>query len=162
MINIRSAGTESYIAHDFEHRFLRRHGEILVAAMAIDEELADLSDDGVHGHRIAIDELDLLQLVEIEHAHRRSDWNIDRVVDVEPEELMMNVITVAVGAIAGISLLVGAIGILTMMWIAVGERTAEIGLIRAVGASRRQVQMVFLVEAAALATTGGVCFPSLK
>ena len=40
---------------------------------------------------------------------------------------VMNVITVAVGAIAGISLLVGAIGILTMMWIAVGERTAEIG-----------------------------------
>ena len=35
-----------HIAHDFEHRFLRRHGEILVAAMAIDEELADLSDDG--------------------------------------------------------------------------------------------------------------------
>ncbi len=68
---------------------------------------------------------------------------------------VMNVITVAVGAIAGISLFVGAIGILTMMWITVGERTAEIGLIRAVGASRRQVQMVFLVEAVALATAGG-------
>ena len=68
---------------------------------------------------------------------------------------VMNIITMAVGAIAGISLLVGAIGILTMMWIAVGERTAEIGLIRAVGASRRQVQTVFLAEAAALATAGG-------
>ncbi len=68
---------------------------------------------------------------------------------------VMNIITVAVGAIAGISLLVGAIGILTMMWIAVGERTSEIGLIRAIGASRRQVQAVFLVEAAALATGGG-------
>ena len=68
---------------------------------------------------------------------------------------VMDIITVAVGAIAGISLLVGAIGILTMMWIAVGERTAEIGLIRAVGASRRQVQTVFLAEAAALATVGG-------
>ncbi|HSF18316.1 MAG TPA: ABC transporter permease [Vicinamibacteria bacterium] len=68
---------------------------------------------------------------------------------------VMNVVTVAVGAIAGISLLVGAIGILTMMWIAVGERTHEIGLIRAVGASRRQVQAVFLAEAVALATAGG-------
>jgi len=69
---------------------------------------------------------------------------------------IMNVITMSVGAIAGISLLVGAIGILTMMWIAVGERTGEIGLLRAVGASRGQVQLLFLAEAAALATLGGM------
>jgi putative ABC transport system permease protein len=68
---------------------------------------------------------------------------------------VMNVITMAVGAIAGISLLVGSIGILTMMWIAVGERTAEIGLARAIGATRRQVQLLFLAEAAGLATVGG-------
>ncbi|HEY2295420.1 MAG TPA: ABC transporter permease [Thermoanaerobaculia bacterium] len=68
---------------------------------------------------------------------------------------VMSMITLAVGAIAGISLLVGAIGILTMMWIAVGERTAEIGLARAIGATRRQIQVLFLLEAAALATVGG-------
>ena len=69
---------------------------------------------------------------------------------------VMDVITMAVGAIAGISLLVGATGILTMMWIAVGERTGEIGLLRALGASAGQVQAVFLAEAVALATLGGV------
>jgi putative ABC transport system permease protein len=69
---------------------------------------------------------------------------------------VMDVITMSVGAIAGISLLVGATGILTMMWIAVGERTSEIGLLRALGATREQVQAVFLAEAAALATLGGV------
>jgi putative ABC transport system permease protein len=68
---------------------------------------------------------------------------------------VMNVVTMAVGAIAGISLLVRAIGILTMMWIAVGERTAEIGLARAIGATRRQVHLLFLTEAAALSTVGG-------
>ena len=68
---------------------------------------------------------------------------------------VMNMITLGVGAIAGISLLVGSIGILTMMWIAVGERTQEIGLARAIGATRRQVQILFLTEAAALATLGG-------
>jgi putative ABC transport system permease protein len=68
---------------------------------------------------------------------------------------VMDIVTVAVGAIAGISLLVGAIGILTMMWIAVGERTSEIGLIRAIGASRHQVRAVFLAEAVALSTAGG-------
>jgi len=62
----------------------------------------------------------------------------------------------SVGAIAGISLLVGAIGILTMMWIAVGERTGEIGLARAIGATRRQIHVMFLVEAATLATAGGL------
>jgi len=69
---------------------------------------------------------------------------------------VMNVVTAAVGAIGGISLVVGAIGILTMMWIAVGERTREIGLMRALGATRRQVKALFLVEAAALAALGGV------
>jgi putative ABC transport system permease protein len=68
---------------------------------------------------------------------------------------VMNVITMAVGAIAGISLLVGAIGILTMMWIAVGERTEEIGLARAIGATRHQIHLLFLSEAAALSTLGG-------
>ncbi len=69
---------------------------------------------------------------------------------------IMDIITGAVGAIAGVSLVVGAIGILTMMWIAVGERTSEIGLVRAVGATRQQVQWVFLTESAALAMLGGV------
>ena len=69
---------------------------------------------------------------------------------------VMDIITMAVGAIGGVSLVVGAIGILTMMWIAVGERTSEIGLIRAIGATRRQVQVVFLTEAAALSTLGGL------
>jgi putative ABC transport system permease protein len=69
---------------------------------------------------------------------------------------VMDVITMAVAAIAGISLLVGATGILTMMWIAVGERTSEIGLVRSLGATREQVQALFLAEAAALATLGGV------
>ena len=68
---------------------------------------------------------------------------------------IMNVITLAVAAIAGISLLVGAIGILTMMWITVGERTHEIGLLRAIGATSAQVQRLFLVEALALAGLGG-------
>ncbi len=69
---------------------------------------------------------------------------------------VMGVVTAAVGAIAGVSLLVGAVGILTMMWIAVGERKAEIGLMRAIGATRRQVAGVFLAESAALALAGGL------
>jgi putative ABC transport system permease protein len=69
---------------------------------------------------------------------------------------VMRVVTLAVGAIAGISLVVGAIGILTMMWISVRERTVEIGVLRAVGASRGQVAVLFLAESSALALVGGI------
>jgi len=68
---------------------------------------------------------------------------------------IISVVTAAVGAIGGISLVVGAIGILTMMWISVNESTAEIGLLRALGARRRQVLAFFLLQAALLATAGG-------
>jgi len=68
---------------------------------------------------------------------------------------VIDMVTLAVGAIGGVSLLVGAIGILTMMWIAVSERTAEIGLLKAIGATSGQVQATFLLEAVGLALAGG-------
>ncbi len=68
---------------------------------------------------------------------------------------VMRVIKVAVAAIGGISLVVGAIGVLTMMWIAVSERVNEIGLMRAVGATRLQVQRLFLLESVILTLIGG-------
>lgn len=69
---------------------------------------------------------------------------------------VLDVITLSVSGIAGISLLVGAIGILTIMWISVHERTAEIGLLRALGADRAVIRRLFLVESTALALTGGL------
>ena len=89
--------------------------------------------------------------------HGKDDVTItSQAAALEVFDNILNMITLAVGAIAGISLVVGAIGILTMMWIAVGERTQEIGLVRALGASRRQVHWIFLSEAAVLALLGGL------
>lgn len=68
---------------------------------------------------------------------------------------VLGVLTFAVGALGGISLLVGGVGILTIMTIAVAERTAEIGLLRALGARQEQVLLLFLGEAALLAALGG-------
>lgn len=65
------------------------------------------------------------------------------------------VVSVAVAAIGAISLLVGAIGILTMMWIGVGERSSEIGLLKALGATGADVRNLFLAEAALLSGAGG-------
>ncbi|MGD8617242.1 MAG: ABC transporter permease [Gammaproteobacteria bacterium] len=69
---------------------------------------------------------------------------------------VLDVLTFAVAAIGGISLLVGAIGIVTIMTIAINERTNEIGLLRALGAQRRQVLGLFLGEAIVLAAIGGL------
>jgi putative ABC transport system permease protein len=69
---------------------------------------------------------------------------------------VLDVLTFAVAAIGGISLLVGAIGIVTIMTIAVNERTGEIGLLRALGARQSQILSLFLGEAIVLAAAGGI------
>jgi putative ABC transport system permease protein len=68
---------------------------------------------------------------------------------------ILDILTMAVGALGGISLLVGGVGILTIMIIGVNERTAEIGLLRAIGAGKMQIQFLFLGEAVVLAAIGG-------
>lgn len=70
---------------------------------------------------------------------------------------ILNILTLAVAALGSISLLVGSVGILTIMTIAVSERISEIGLLRAVGAERRTIFQLFLCEALALSATGGLC-----
>jgi putative ABC transport system permease protein len=66
------------------------------------------------------------------------------------------VLTVFLGAIAGISLLVGGIGIMNIMLVSVTERTKEIGLRKAVGAKRLHVLTQFLIEAVILSLIGGL------
>jgi putative ABC transport system permease protein len=65
-------------------------------------------------------------------------------------------LTLFLGVIAGISLLVGGIGIMNIMLVSVTERTREIGLRKAVGAKRRDILGQFLVEAMLLALVGGL------
>lgn len=66
------------------------------------------------------------------------------------------VIKIALGSIAGFSLLVGGIGIMNMMLVAVTERTREIGLRKAIGAKRMDILAQFLIEAIAMCSVGGV------
>ncbi len=69
---------------------------------------------------------------------------------------ILDILTMAVGALGGISLLVGGVGIVTIMTIAVAERRQEIGLLVALGARQRTILGLFLGESVLLAALGGL------
>jgi putative ABC transport system permease protein len=89
--------------------------------------------------------------------HGREDFTITTQEDMlRTLSNILDVLTMAVGALGSISLLVGGVGIVTIMTIAVTERTGEIGLLVALGAPRRTILGLFLGEAVALSALGGL------
>jgi putative ABC transport system permease protein len=113
-------------------------------------------------------------IVEVEHAenvpmvaaacremlsreHDQQDYEV-----VVPLELLLRaeetkrIFNIVLGSIAGISLLVGGIGIMNVMLATVTERTREIGIRRALGAKRRHIVTQFLVETVVLSVGGGI------
>ncbi len=89
--------------------------------------------------------------------HGREDFSIvTQNQMLEKMDSILNILTLAVAALGGISLLVGSVGIFTIMTIAVSERISEIGLLRAIGAKRRTIFQLFLFEALALSAAGGL------
>lgn len=94
---------------------------------------------------------------EVEKALREQGWTAFSVASaIEAVEGTLAMLTVAVALLTGIAMLVAALGIVNTMVTSVLERTREIGLWKAVGATCGQVRSVFLLEAALLGLVGGV------
>ena len=86
-----------------------------------------------------------------------ADFNIMNQADIlNTLNTVTQTLTIFLGAIAGISLLVGGIGIMNIMLVSVTERTREIGLRKAVGATRNQILTQFLIETVTLSLLGGI------
>jgi putative ABC transport system permease protein len=101
--------------------------------------------------------IDLLRQRRLLQPGEQNDFNIIDSAQVnEAVQTAVSTLTVAVAAIAGISLVVGGIGIMNIMLVSVTERTREIGIRLAIGALAREVQLQFLTEAVVLCCFGGL------
>ena len=109
-------------------------------------------EEGVAAKRIA----DAIKTLLVAR-HGREDFTITTQEDMlRTLSKILDILTMAVGALGSISLVVGGVGIVTIMTIAVAERTSEIGLLVALGARPRTILGLFLGEAIALSALGGV------
>jgi len=103
---------------------------------------------------------DITALLRSEHGLSESDtadFSIMNQSDiVETASSVTQIFTILLGSVAGISLVVGGIGIMNMMLTTVTERTREIGLRKAIGARRKDISTQFIAEAIALTLVGGI------
>jgi len=89
--------------------------------------------------------------------HGVEDFRVDSIAELlESFDQIFGVLTGFLAAIAGISLLVGGIGIMNIMLVVVTERTREIGIAKAIGATRRDIILQFLAEAVLISLLGGM------
>jgi putative ABC transport system permease protein len=93
-----------------------------------------------HRSTLGVDDFDILNTASVQDA----------------VESILSVLTIFLGGIAGISLLVGGIGIMNIMLVSVIERTKEIGLRKAMGARKKDIMIQFLVESSILSLGGGI------
>jgi len=117
---------------------------------------------------VSVETTELMDTVsaQIEYMIRRShklaasdelDFSVQNQTDtLETLSSITGTLTAFLGAIAGISLLVGGIGIMNIMLVSVTERTKEIGLRKAVGATKNQIRTQFLIETMTLSVLGGI------
>ncbi|QEY65607.1 ABC transporter permease [Metapseudomonas lalkuanensis] len=133
----------AYIPVDWAESLFNREGLVKIHVLFDDSTPAEPFADAVR--RLLVER------------HGREDFRMTSQGDLLGSlNRILATITLGIAALGGVSLFVGAVGILTIMTTTVGERTAEIGLLRALGAAPRQVLALFLVEATLLSLLGGV------
>lgn len=98
----------------------------------------------------------IIRLLESVH-HNKDKYKAENLVkQLDQVNRILGIFTAVIGAIAGISLLVGGIGVMNIMLVSVTERTREIGIRKAIGARRRDILIQFLIESLIISLIGGI------
>ncbi|MBW8002366.1 MAG: FtsX-like permease family protein [Planctomycetes bacterium] len=156
-IQIPDQQVDAYIPIDIARKYF---GDIVTRRTSggRERELVELhqiiidvdNTDNVESTAVALEQL-------LNRFHKKKDYQISvPLALLKQAEATKRTFNIVLGSIAGISLLVGGIGIMNIMLASVTERTREIGIRRAIGAKRKQIIVQFLIETVVLSTLGGI------
>jgi len=156
-IQIPDQDVDAYVPIEVARRYF---GDIFTKRTSSGEEREKVE---LHQMIIQVDEPKKVEAVAasvermLEQVHKKKDYVVSvPLALLKQAEAMKRRFNIVLGSIAGISLLVGGIGIMNIMLASVTERTREIGIRRAIGAKRRQIVFQFLIETVVLSTMGGI------
>ena len=96
------------------------------------------------------------QLTQAQSAYEQAVENEENTNKQNPNSIDNNTVSIAVSFIAGISLLVGGIGVMNIMFVSITERTREIGTRKALGAKNSSIRLQFIIESVILCLIGGI------
>lgn len=149
--NMMGDDQDDLILLPWSSAMVRLTGDTSFRSITVQAERADLLDDVIGQVTALLRQRHRLREGQADDFHIRNQQDM-----IEMATSTADTMTILLGAIAGVSLLVGGIGIMNIMLVSVTERTREIGVRMAVGARGRDILWQFLVEAVVLSVSGGV------